>query len=238
MLPPRYLLREDVVLRRIDHSGNSSIADIGCGGAEILIPLSRLGHHGIGYDPSPVARACARQRLAETEAKGFTIIDAWPSGMRFEVVLLLEVLGYADDQVELLSACRKLLVPGGTLFVSFVRTGAGYDPLVVQQMRCFSSVEVRTFLKDAGFRDIEIVNYGYPLANTMVGIMNALHGFSVRRTQSRGGRVETGLFHRSKWLAPLGIISNRWTIKPFVLLQRLFAHTEQGNGFVVRAKVG
>ncbi len=83
-----------------------------------------------------------------------------------------------------------------------------------------------------------IINYGYPLANSMVGIMNFVNGFLVRQAERRGERVETGLLHRPKWLAPLGLISNRLTIKPFLALQRLFAHTERGNGFVARARVG
>jgi SAM-dependent methyltransferase len=238
MLLPRYLLREDTVLRLIDGNGCRRIADIGCGGGEILIPLSRMGHRGIGYDLSPVARESARQRLAETGQKGFEIVDTWPSGQLFDVVLLLEVLGYADDPVQLLRECRELLVPGGSLIVSFVPPGSGYDPRVVQYLRCFSADEVRSLLVAAGFQDVNIINYGYPLANSMVGIMNLVNGFLVRQAERRGERVETGLLHRPKWLAPLGLISNRWTIKPFLALQRLFAHTELGNGFVARARVG
>jgi SAM-dependent methyltransferase len=238
MLLPRYLLREDAVLRSIGRSASSRIADIGCGGGEILIALSRLGHHGVGYDLSPVARECSRQRLAETGQKGFEIVDRWPSGQLFDYVLLLEVLGYADEPVQLLRRCRDLLVTGGSLLVSFVPPGAGYDPRVVQNMRSFSSDEVRSLLEEAGFGDVKITNYGYPLANSMVGMMNLVNGFLVSQAEQRGERVETGLLHRPKWLAPLGLISNRWTIKPFSALQRLFAHTELGNGFVARARIG
>lgn len=238
MLLPRYLLREDAVLQLIDRAGCSRIADIGSGGGEILVALSRLGHHGVGYDHSPVARESARQRLAESGQKGFEIVDAWPSGQLFDVVLLLEVLGYAGDPVQLLRECRELLVPGGDLLVSFVPPGAGYDPRVVQYMRSFSSHEVRNLLMEAGFHDVKIVNYGYPLANSTVGMMNFVNGFLVSQAERRGERVETGLLHRPKWLAPLGLISNRWTIKPFLALQRLFAHTELGNGFIARARIG
>jgi hypothetical protein len=104
-------------------------------------------------------------------------------------------------------------------------------------MRCFTAKEARSLLEQAGFHDITMVNYGYPLANSMVGIMNLVNGFLLRQAKRQGERVETGLCHRSKWLTPLGLISNRWTIKPFQALQRLFAHTELGNGFVARARI-
>ena len=238
MLLPRYLLREDTVLNLIGRAVCNRIADIGCGGGEILVALSRLGHHGVGFDLSPVARECARQRLVETGQNGFEIVDEWPSGQVFDVVMLLEVLGYAGDPVQLLRECRYLLMPGGSLLVSFVPPGAGYDPRVVQHMRCFAPHEVQSLLAEAGFNDVEIINYGYPLANSTVGLMNLVNGFLVSQAERRGERVETGLLHRPKWLAPLGLISNRWTIKPFLALQRLFAHTELGNGFVARARVG
>jgi hypothetical protein len=103
-------------------------------------------------------------------------------------------------------------------------------------MRCFSPPEVRLLLNNAGFNDVEIVNYGYPLANAMVGIMNRVQGHMIGHIEGRGEPIETGLFHRAKWLAPLGLISNRWVLKPFMLLQRLFVRTELGNGFVARAR--
>jgi SAM-dependent methyltransferase len=237
MLLPRYLLREATVLRLIDRPGSCRIADIGCGGGEILVALSRRGHRGVGYDLSPVVRDCARQRLLETGQKGFDILDSWPAGQHFDIVLLLEVLGYADEPVRMLRQCRDLLVTGGSLLVSFVPPGAGYDPHVIQYMRCFTPDEMHSLLKEAGFRDVDIVNYGYPLANSTVGLMNCVNRFLVGQAEQRGERVETGLLHRPKWLAPLGLVSNRWTIKPFQALQRLFAHTELGNGFVARARV-
>jgi len=236
MLLPRYLLREGAVLSMIDRTRCRRIADIGCGGGEILVALSRRGHHGVGYDLSPTARECARQRLAETRQKGFEIIDEWPSG-QFDVVMLLEVIGYAADPVQLLRECRDLVAPGGSLLVSFVPPGAGYDARVVQYMRCFPPHELRSLLVEAGFHDVEIINYGYPLANSTVGLMNLVNGFLVNQAERRGERVETGLLHRPRWLAPLGLISNRWTIKPFQALQRLFKHTELGNGFVARARI-
>ena len=237
MLLPRYLLREDTVLRAVGRGGSRRIADIGCGGAEILIPLARRGHRGVGYDPSPVARDSARGRLEQSGQKGFRIVAEWPEGELFDVVLLLEVIGYPEDPVALLSRCRALLAPGGELLVSFVPPEAGYDPRVTRNMRHFAAGEMRELLRQAGFADVQIVNYGYPLANSTVGLMNLVNGFLVRQAERRGERVETGLMHRATWLAPLGLICNRLTIKPFCALQRLFARTGLGNGFVARARV-
>jgi SAM-dependent methyltransferase len=237
MLLPRYLLREDTVLRALGASGPCRVADIGCGGGEILLPLARRGHRGVAFDLSPLARENTRQRLDQAGVTAFRVVDQWPEGELFDVVLLLEVIGYPKEPVQLLSRCRELLAPGGRLLVSFVPPEAGYDPRVTRNMRHFKPGEMRELLTRAGFTRLELVNYGFPLANATVGLMNLVNGFLVRRAERRGEPVETGLMHRGAWLAPLGLVSNRLTIKPFLWLQRRFAGGERGNGFLAHARV-
>jgi SAM-dependent methyltransferase len=234
MLLPRYLLREDVVVRAIARQPAHRVADIGCGGAEILVALGRRGFTGVGYDVSAVARDHARARLAAAGESGFRIVDAWPEGERFGTVLVLEVLGYVPDPVAFLIRCRELLWPGGSLLLSFTPPSAGYNRKVVQGMTFFTPAEVRALLESAGFSAIRITNYGFPLANALVGVMNTTYRLRLAVSSDREAR-ETGLGHAWSALRPLGLVSNRWTLKPFILAQRLFTQTELGNGFVVEA---
>ncbi len=162
MLLPRYLLREDVIVRSVERLAPRRVVDIGCGGAEILVTLGRLGITGVGYDPSPVARAHAESRLASAGQSGFRIVDAWPEGERFDTALVLEVLGYASDPAAFLARCRALIVPGGTLLLSFTPPSAGYAQKVVQGMafhtrtrfvRCSKTPDFREFASSTtGFR--------------------------------------------------------------------------------------
>src|SRR6187401_2053871 len=135
---PRYLLREDVVTRHVDALRPTRIAEIGCGGGDMLVTLAERGYSGVGYDLSEVSRNHSRKRLRASHSNGFDVVDEWPSDQRFDAVLLLEVIGYAPDPVVMLRDCRALLAPGGSRVVSFARTGSGYDPDVVQGMRLFS----------------------------------------------------------------------------------------------------
>lgn len=234
--PPRYLLRERVVVGVLETLGAKKVAEIGCGAGEILVTLGNKGFRGVGYDPSESARSHAKKRLLETGSDDFTIADDWPEEGGFDAVLLLEVLGYADEPVALLERCKTLLRPGGHVVVSYARTGSGYDPRIVAGMRFFDEHEVEAMLERAGFIEPRRRNYGFPLVNLLVGLNNLV--FRVRLAR-RGKPLEvedTGLVYSSNLLKPLGLVSNRLTLSPFFALQRLFADTHLGNGDVVYAR--
>jgi SAM-dependent methyltransferase len=237
MLLPRYLLREDVILRSIERLAPSRVVDIGCGGGEILVTLGRLGITGVGYDPSPLARTHAVKRLAAAGQTGFRIVDVWPESERFDTALVLEVLGYAPDPGAFLSRCRALISPGGALLLSFTPPSAGYARKVVHEMAFHTPAEVRALLETAGFSRVRVVNYGFPAANALVGVMNATHRLRLALSSSGEAR-ESGLAHAWPVLRPLALLSNRWTLKPFMLAQRMFANTELGPGFVAEAIAG
>jgi len=236
LLPPRYLLREHVVVGVLEALGARSVAEVGCGAGEILVALEGKGLTGVGYDVSAQARAHARRRLSEADCKGFVISEAWPSPGVFDVVLLLEVLGYADDPVALLTRCRDLLRPHGHVVLSYARSGAGYDPRIVAGMRFYDRDQVTNLLEQAGFVDVRQINYGFPLANLLVGLNNLAYRVRLAR-RGRPLEVEdTGLVYSSNLLRPLGLVSNRLVLTPFFAIQRLFSATNLGNGYVVCAK--
>src|SRR5262245_20493395 len=120
--PPRYLLREHVVLEVLDELHARRVAEIGCGAGEILVTLGERGFGGVGYDPAPEAREHARKRLAEAGSP-FVIVDDWPPA-GFDAVLSLEVLGYLDDPLAVLKRCHELVRPGGHIVLSYARVGA------------------------------------------------------------------------------------------------------------------
>ena len=237
LLPPRYLLREDIVVRVLHGLGAKRIAEIGCGAGEIIVRLAREGLTGVAFDPSSAAREHARRRLGQAKVTSFAVSDEWPSADGFDVVLLLEVLGYLADPLAILQRCRKLVRPGGYVVLSFARVGAGYDPRVVAGMRLLEKAEVRHWLKSCDFSEIREHNYGFPLANLLVGLNNAIFRM---RLSLRGEELEveeTGLVYSSSVSRPLALVSNRLTLLPFFWLQRAFTSTDLGNGYVVFAKV-
>jgi len=99
-----------------------SLIDIGCGGGLICEPMARLGAQVTGIDAADRNIATARlhadgQELTidyrETTAEALA-----ESGVRFDVVLALEIVEHVADVDLFLQSIGRLAKPGGLVFLS------------------------------------------------------------------------------------------------------------------------
>ncbi len=99
------------------------ILDIGCGGGLLSEPMARLGATVVGVDAAgrniPVAQAHAAQSgldidYRHTSAEGLIETGEAP----FDVVLNMEVVEHVSDPLTYLTACQRLLRPGGLMVCS------------------------------------------------------------------------------------------------------------------------
>lgn len=113
-----------------------SVLDVGCGGGLVSEPLCRLGASVTGIDPTEETIAVARRHAA---AQGLTIDyragtaeELRDAGMRFDVVVCLEVVEHVPDVGAFLKMLAGLLKPGGMLVVSTLnRTLKAYALAIV-----------------------------------------------------------------------------------------------------------
>ncbi len=93
------------------------LLDIGCGGGLLSEPMARLGAEVVGADAAggnlPVARIHAEQSGLEIDYRHTTAEALAEAGEQFDVVLNMEVVEHVADPLSYLTACRKLLKPGG-----------------------------------------------------------------------------------------------------------------------------
>lgn len=102
--------------------------DVGCGGGLVTEPLARLGARVTGIDLASANVESARKHAA---CSGLTIdyrVAAAETlvaeGAGFDLVCCLEVVEHVPDPAALLTACARLVRPGGALIVSTINRTA------------------------------------------------------------------------------------------------------------------
>ena len=104
------------------------ILDIGCGGGLLCEPMARLGATVVGVDAGgsniPVARAHAQQSGLDIDYRHTTAEAMADAGELFDVILNMEVVEHVADPQAYLSACQRLLKPGGLHLCSTINRNA------------------------------------------------------------------------------------------------------------------
>ena len=99
-----------------------SLLDIGCGGGLLSEPMARLGFAVTGADASEknilTARTHAAQSGVTVDYRAATAESLAAEGLRFDVVLNMEVVEHVADVRGYLGACTRLVRPGGITIVA------------------------------------------------------------------------------------------------------------------------
>jgi SAM-dependent methyltransferase len=240
--PPRYLLRDDVLQRLLRGERAGRVLEIGYGAGDLLLELARRGMSCHGVELSDEASRTLRARLGREPELDVRLSSSLPEE-RFDLVLFFEVIGYwLDPAGELAKLRASHLAPDGKLLFSFTNIRhRGAAERLTGNMRCFSRAEVLELCARAGLRVEAIINYGFPLTNVMKPLLDV-----ATRLRDRGAvqvaeaeRVRKSAFGR-RYPATLlaSLLLNRISIRPFAWMQRPFATSDLGTGYVVVARAG
>ena len=117
-------LRLDWIRQHVE-LGGKSVVDVGCGGGLLTEAMATAGAKVTGIDmadgPLAVARLHQAQSGADVEYLKRRAEDlAGERPGRFDIVTCLEMLEHIPDPAAVISACRTLLKPGGSVFFSTI----------------------------------------------------------------------------------------------------------------------
>jgi len=100
------------------------ILDIGCGGGVLSEAMAQLGYDVIGVDVSERNIRVAQHHAAATQLnidyRLGSVEHIAESGERFDVLLNMEVVEHVADLDIFMSACHRLVRPGGLMFVATI----------------------------------------------------------------------------------------------------------------------
>jgi len=220
-----FLGRRAVILaemaRRLP-AGRARIAELGCGSGGMLEALSRFGT-AVGVETDAALRARAQERGLDVRAGALP--DAIPLHTgRWDAVCLFDVLEHVDDEAGALAACRRLLVPGGRLFVTvpaYAWLWSRHDELLGHRRR-YTARGLRQVAERAGFTVERLTYFNTILAPPIMAVR------MVRAALRRRGH---DLDRPAPWLnrALAACFSAearllRWTSPPFGISILLVAH--------------
>ncbi|MFH1604714.1 MAG: bifunctional 2-polyprenyl-6-hydroxyphenol methylase/3-demethylubiquinol 3-O-methyltransferase UbiG [Pseudomonadota bacterium] len=102
-----------------------SVLDVGCGGGILTEAMAALGAHVKGVDLSVKALNVARLHLLESRLDvSYEEISAEDLAKRepgkYDVLTCMEMIEHVPDPASTVSACAKLIKPGGQIFFSTI----------------------------------------------------------------------------------------------------------------------
>ncbi|KTD82230.1 bifunctional 2-polyprenyl-6-hydroxyphenol methylase/3-demethylubiquinol 3-O-methyltransferase UbiG [Legionella waltersii] len=110
------------------------VLDVGCGGGILCEAMAKLGAQVTGIDAEPESIKVAKEHASQSSLTINyldTPIEDYESPM-FDVVTCMELLEHVQKPELLLQHCKRLLKPGGLLFVSTInRTLKAYLGAVI-----------------------------------------------------------------------------------------------------------
>jgi len=125
------LLLEDIDGRRRLTEGALRILDVGCGnGAAVTRYLGNRGDKVLGIDTHRPSIDWARAHYGSPDLEfEVTPAESLPTGKRFDVITLADILEHVEGPDRLLTACAQRLLPEGRVLVTIPN---GFGPFEIE----------------------------------------------------------------------------------------------------------
>ena len=237
MLPPLTLSgwhRYDLVRDRLAALPVHSILEVGPGLGGFGARLA-ADYDYVGAEVDAESARTARGWLAETGRGRIVTGTAADVGEQFDVVCAFEVLEHIEDDAAAVAEWREQIRPGGWLVLSvpaWQQRWGGHDEHA-GHFRRYERDGLASLVSRAGFSEVDVRTYGFPLLSALHPLWNAMSARSRREASLEERTHASGRFRQPPAWA--GAVTQVVAF-PFVRLQRLFPDSDHGTGFVVFAQ--
>lgn len=237
MLPPLTLSgwhRYHLIKNRLGSLSVRSILEIGPGLGGVGARLAS-DYEYVGAELDAESARIARDRLSQLGRGQIVTGTAAEVGQRFDVVCAFEVLEHVEDDAAALVEWRQQIEPGGWLALSVPawRDRWGAHDERAGHFRRYERAELVSLVSQAGFTNVEVHEYGFPLLTALHPIWNILSARGISEATLEARTRASGRFRQPP--AWTGALTQAFAF-PFVRLQRAFGNSGHGTGFVVFAQ--
>lgn len=239
---PTFLYRNYRYKKMVDRiKKDSYFLEVGPGNGDFLKHLIKKGYRGEAIDISEKSIQDLKKDLGEIP--GIKIkkdsIFTYKSAKKFDLVSAFEVLEHIENDEGAIKRIYSLLTPGGKFLVSIpakMKEWTNID-VIKGHYRRYEREELHKKLRDAGFKKIKIVDYGFPFLSFL------------RRISKEGGHITTFTQGKSKqtrgkesgiqqeyypFLRP--IVTFPLFTYPFFFITDLFLNSGLGFGLIASAE--
>jgi len=238
-------MRWSVVRRFIDRLAPRTILEIGCGQGAFGARLATRANY-LAVEPDATSFAVAKRRIESAGGRVRNAAsDAIGNASTFELVCAFEVLEHLEDDMAALESWRELVSPGGHILVSMPAWQERFNhwDTMVGHYRRYAPDQCRELLTKAGFADVEVVVYGWPLGYATENVRSRIA--ARRGAANEGGATASQLCDAASMqertassgrvLQPKAVagVAVQLATSPFIALQRL--RPTRGTGVVVCA---
>jgi SAM-dependent methyltransferase len=237
-LPPNAAMRWSVVRRLVDRLAPKTILEIGCGQGAFGARLAPRASY-LAVEPDVTSFAVAKSRI---ERAGGAIRNATSDVIghesAYDLVCAFEVLEHVEDDVGALKSWRALVAPGGHILLSMPAWQERFNhwDKMVGHYRRYSPDQCREVLTSAGFTDVEVVVYGWPLGYVTENVRSRIAAKRARVYEDGGvASMQERTASSGRVLQPKTVagVAVQLATSPFIALQRL--RPTRGTGVVVCA---
>ena len=220
-------------LRRVQPK---SVVEVGCGlGAMAHRLASRFDYRG--YEPDRTSFEVSAGRLADL-GRGEVVNDVPPliPDRRFDALCAFEVLEHIEDDEKALRAWTSWVRPQGALILSVPAHPERFGPcdVAVGHCRRYTRDDLASVMSAAGIRVTEIETWGMPAGYVLELVRNSMTRTATTEQPAPDRTARSGrLYQPSRRLGRVTEV----VMWPFAQIQKPFAQTGHGIGFVAVGRV-
>ena len=234
---PRYLCRKDLVIEFLNKINKGKFLEIGAGAGDLVLELAKMNYRGVGIDISEEAVKMIHRKLDNLNCNiKIDKKDLFKVNENFDIVIALELIEHFKNDEKVLKKIYNITKKNGYLILSVPARKKKWDinDKIAGHYRRYEKEDLKLKIEKCKFKIINIYSYGYPIAN----IAKPIRNYIINRKKIEGNKEfntkRSGINRNNqKIFSP---VINKYTIKPFLIIQKLFLNYDLGDGYLVFAK--